>query len=252
MTPQDFDRLSAYIDHQLSPAEKIKLEARLEREAELSKTLADLRLTRRLLQNLPMLKPPRNFTLTQAQAQATARPRFQLFPALRLATALAGFAFVFLLAVDLFALQNSGGTTAPAMEQALQSTEPTGTVETGTAGGADASMTEAPPAVSPLSAETPTPAAEISTAAADVSATPDPDASRSALAPIPTETPLVTAYALDGTSESDATTQPTNDVYYATPEPPPVPDLLTVRYLEIGLGLLTVLLALAAWWWRNR
>lgn len=249
MTPQDFNQLSAYLDNQLSRAEKTKLEARLGREPDLQKTLADLRLTRRMLRSLPTVKPPRNFTLTRAQAQATSRPRWQLFPALRLATALAGFAFVFLLAVDLFALQNqAGGTTAAPMESALKSTEPTDTVETSAAGGAEAS-TEVPPAVSQLTAETPTPAAEINIAAADVSATPtpDPDASRSAFAPAPTETPLALAY--DGTTtEEDTAFYATGADGTATPNPA----WPTVRYFEIGLGILTLLLALAAWWWRSR
>lgn len=249
MTPQDFEQLSAYLDQQLSLADKTKLEARLGREPDLQKTLADLRLTRRMLRSLPTVKPPRNFTLTRAQAQATARPRFQLFPALRLATALAGFAFVFLLAVDLLALQNpAGGTTAAPMESALKSTEPTDTVETSVASGAEA-MTEAPPAISQVTAETPTPAPEISVAAADVSATPtpDPDASRSAFAPAPTETPLALAY--DGTATEEET------AFYATGADETVvsaPAWPTLRYFEIGLGILTLLLALATWGWRNR
>lgn len=251
ITPQDLNRLSAYIDNQLSPAEKTKLESRLGHETELQQALTDLRLTRRMLRSLPTIKPPRNFTLTRAQAQAAARPRFQLFPALRLATALAGFAFVFLLAVDLLALQNSAGeTAAPALEQALKSTEPTETVETSAAGGVGAeTLTEAPPPASPLNAETPTPAPELSIAAADLSATPtpDPNASRSVLVSTPTETPLVLAYNLTTTEEATA--------YFAEGDDEaasPTPSWPTVRYLEIALGLLTVLLAVAAWWWRNR
>ncbi len=42
-TAQDFDRLSAYLDNQLSPAEKAGLEARLEHEPELKAALDDLR-----------------------------------------------------------------------------------------------------------------------------------------------------------------------------------------------------------------
>jgi hypothetical protein len=256
MTPQDFDQLSAYLDQQLSPAETTKLEARLGREPDLQKTLADLRLTRRMLRSLPTLKPPRNFTLTRAQAGAAARPRLQLFPALRLATALAGFAFVFLLAVDLLALRNNAaGTAAPVIESAIKSAEPTWTLDADTtsgAGGSEEATTAVPPAVSPLVAETPTP--EVSIAAADLSATPtpDPDASRSALATVPTETPFETAYTLDGAIEEDATTQSTGEGYYTGTDPAPTPGWPLVRYFEIGLGLVTLLLALAAWWWRNR
>jgi hypothetical protein len=244
MTPQDFDQLSAYIDNQLSPAEKARLEARLEREPDLQTTLADLRLTRRMLRSLPTLKPPRNFTLSRAHAQVAARPRFQLFPALRLATALAGLAFVFVLAVDLLIVRGSGGVAAPAMEQALKSAEPT---EAGAAGGAEP-PTEAPLAAYPPLAETPTPAtAEVAIAAADVSATPTPEAevSRSALT-APTETPMTSAYDTV-TLEAEGTAG-----YYADEDGTIDQRWPTVRYFEIGLGVLTVLLALAAWWWRNR
>lgn len=247
ITPQDFDRLSAYMDNQLSPAEKAKLESRLAAETELQQALADLRLTRRMLRSLPTIKPPRNFTLTRAQAHA--RPRFQLFPALRLATALAGFAFIFLLAVDLLALQYSAGGTVTAPQDAALKSTSTETVETlAESAGAEAA-TEAPPAAYPL-AETPTPEMSVAAADASVTPTPDPDVSRSALTVAPTETPLVTAYSFGVTIEGDGTTQPTDESYYAPPELAD-PTWPVVRYFQIGLGLLTVVLALAAWRWRN-
>src|SRR3990172_1219271 len=87
-TPRDLDRLSAYLDNQLSPAEKAGLEARLAGEPGLRSALTDLRVTVRLLRALPTVKPPRSFTLTAAQAEAVRRPRgLRLFPALRLAPA---------------------------------------------------------------------------------------------------------------------------------------------------------------------
>src|SRR3990172_6267390 len=73
-TPQDFDRLSAYLDKQLSPAEKAGLETRLEREPELKAALDDLRMTVRALRSLPAVKPPRNFTISQAQARPPPPP----------------------------------------------------------------------------------------------------------------------------------------------------------------------------------
>lgn len=99
ISEQDFERLSAYIDNQLSPAEKSALDARLSREPELQATLLDLRRQVRALRYLPRLKPPRSFTLTQAQAQALRRPAQgfpSFFPALRLATSLSAVAFAIL------------------------------------------------------------------------------------------------------------------------------------------------------------
>ena len=81
--PQDFDRLSAYIDNQLSARERAELESRLAREPELQATLGDLQRTVRVLRLLPVVKPPRRFTLTPAMVAASrlarrcgCRPRF--------------------------------------------------------------------------------------------------------------------------------------------------------------------------------
>ena len=48
-TPPDFDRLSAYLDKQLAPAETAALEQRLAREPELQATLDELRANARRL-----------------------------------------------------------------------------------------------------------------------------------------------------------------------------------------------------------
>lgn len=104
ISEQDFDQLSAYLDNQLSPKEKLALEARLLVEPELKATLRQLRLQARALRDLPKVKVPRNFTLTAKQAEAIRPPRrsfFEtLFPAFRLATSLSATAFVVLLTVS--------------------------------------------------------------------------------------------------------------------------------------------------------
>lgn len=104
MTPNDFELLTAYLDQQLSPRDKAAFESRLKRDAELRQTLADLRLNRVALRNLPRLKPPRHFTLSRAQAEAIRKPRRRglplLFGALRLATALGALSFMVLLGAD--------------------------------------------------------------------------------------------------------------------------------------------------------
>src|SRR5262249_53433290 len=54
---QDFERLSAYIDNELEPAEKADLEARLATEPELKAGLDDLRRMVSALRALPIIKP---------------------------------------------------------------------------------------------------------------------------------------------------------------------------------------------------
>lgn len=61
---RDWEALSGYLDGQLSDRERTRLETRLERDPELHTALEELRQTRGLLQNLPILRPPRNYTLT--------------------------------------------------------------------------------------------------------------------------------------------------------------------------------------------
>ncbi len=110
ISSQDFDRLSAYIDNQLSAKEKAALEARLAREPELQATLNELRQTVQALRSLPVVKPPRNFMLSAKQVQA--EPRRQWFPALRLATSLAGLLLVLVFAGDF--IFRSAPTMSPA------------------------------------------------------------------------------------------------------------------------------------------
>lgn len=101
ISAQDFERLSAYLDDELPPRERARLEAQLGQDAELNGALNDLRRQSRALRDLPRVKPPRSFTLTQARAEALRAPRRSIFdrffPALRLATSLSAAAFAVVL-----------------------------------------------------------------------------------------------------------------------------------------------------------
>jgi anti-sigma factor RsiW len=73
MTEQDFELLSAYLDGDLSDADRAALEARLAAEPELRRELEALRQTVALVRSLPELKAPRSYALTAAAlAQAGA------------------------------------------------------------------------------------------------------------------------------------------------------------------------------------
>src|SRR3989338_8072522 len=56
--PRDLDRLSAYLDGQLSASEKARLEARLRSEADLREALDGLRRGQTALRGLPAPPPP--------------------------------------------------------------------------------------------------------------------------------------------------------------------------------------------------
>jgi hypothetical protein len=273
-TPQDFDRLSAYLDKQLSPVEKAGLEARLEREPELKAALDDFRMTVRALRSLPAVKPPRNFTISQAQARAIAPPR-RVFPALRLATALAAFVFVAVIVGD-FATNLASPAAAPEVPVTVVAQKSAAPTET----------------LAPLAA-----AQEAITVTREVSADSAGATTSSANATAESGTPPVSAFALPAPtvtagggaggetplgalptlapSATEEGRQRAAETVTATPEPelaaplvvngaptpaPSSPEaqsptrtaLPLFRYTEVGLALLTVLLAIAAWFLRGR
>ncbi len=85
---RDVERLSAYLDGELSQAERARLESRLARDAGLSAALDELRATRALLRRTPRRRAPRNFTLTPKMA-GLRPPLPRAIPVLRLASVLA-------------------------------------------------------------------------------------------------------------------------------------------------------------------
>lgn len=66
LNPQDYELLSAYIDGELSAVEQSALEQRLAEDTRLHQEYTSLRNMVRLVNQLPTLKAPRDYTLTQA------------------------------------------------------------------------------------------------------------------------------------------------------------------------------------------
>jgi anti-sigma factor RsiW len=102
---RDWEALSAYLDGQLNPKQRARLDTRLQDSAELRTALDQLRKTRTLLRSQPRLRAPRNFTLTPEMAGLhtgrRALPSF--YPALRLAFTLATVLVMVLFVGELFA-----------------------------------------------------------------------------------------------------------------------------------------------------
>jgi hypothetical protein len=127
ISSRDLERLSAYLDGQLSRAEVARLEARLRDEALLREALDGLRQAKAALASLPSLRPPRNFTLTREMAGV--RPQRRAYPALRLATAIATVAFLAVSGLDVLSrgagrFAPGASAPAPAAEELLQAAEP--------------------------------------------------------------------------------------------------------------------------------
>jgi hypothetical protein len=260
ISDQDFERLSAYVDNELPAAEKSALEARLAREPELKSALDDLRLNVRALRSLPVLKPPRNFTLSAEQAQAIRPPKrspgLAWLPVLRLATAAATFLFVAVLGLD---LMSAGNLVRPQMVEQTQVMESAmqapAASESKAADVNGTPLAEALPYAAPLVEESGTPAPTgpmgITTSGAggaesgtpEMTGTPEP-AARNALSA--TETPdEATAVALaQGTYPAPPSDDAAAD---AVTVPSPEPATSVWRRWTIGLGVLTAALALTTW-----
>ena len=96
--------LSAYIDGELAPAQKARVEAHLAECEECAQNLHTLRQTVSLLGQLPAMKAPRSFVIREAQVAPRRPAGFRwtwAYPALQGATTLAFLLFVVVFAGDL-------------------------------------------------------------------------------------------------------------------------------------------------------
>ena len=125
ISSRDWKTLSAYVDGQLRPRARARFEARLQTDPSLRVAVDELRRTRSVLRSLPRLRAPRNFILTPQMAGQPQMAATRLYPAFRLASALASLLFVLVVTVDFL---GAGGlataslkeAVAPQMEMVLQ------------------------------------------------------------------------------------------------------------------------------------
>lgn len=96
------ERLNAYLDGALSAHEQRRFEQELDRDADLRADLEQLRWVKLSVQELPRVRAPRNFVLDPAVygQKKPAPPNWNLYPGLRVATALTAFFLVLTLALD--------------------------------------------------------------------------------------------------------------------------------------------------------
>ncbi len=118
---RDVEQLSAFLDGQLSQAEKTRLEARIRSDPALAAALADLRQSRAILRRTPKRRVPRNFTLTPKMA-GIRPPVPRAVPALSWASAVAMLMFVLTLGTNLLG-QLSFGAAAPMQAAAPMTNE---------------------------------------------------------------------------------------------------------------------------------
>ncbi|MCO5195338.1 MAG: zf-HC2 domain-containing protein [Anaerolineae bacterium] len=96
------ERITAYVDGELTPAQRAAIEAEMARDPQLQADIIALQRLRGAVRRLPRRPVPRNFVLDPSQFRAPAATRSQrAYPTLRVATALAGIAFIFLFTLTL-------------------------------------------------------------------------------------------------------------------------------------------------------
>lgn len=126
ITPKDLEKLSAYLDGQLSVKEREKLETRLAQETHLNTALLEIEQTRHLLKQARTYRVPRNFTLTPEMAgQIKPARRPFAFPALSISSALATLVLVFSLLFEVLPSTNLANymQAEPVMEYAMDTAE---------------------------------------------------------------------------------------------------------------------------------
>ncbi len=264
---RDLERLSAYLDGQLSDSERSALHERLQREAPLALALEELRQVREALRALPPVRLPRNFTLTPEMA-GQARPRTSRGFAFAWGSAFATLALAVVAVADLAggglmaarqaapAMQAAELQVAPALTAAPAGPLPRAAADNQTDQSSLGESTALSGAQAGYGAATETASAPLlaQEKSSAPTATPEPVESYRYSAPItPTPIPTTGAEALStlgGGAESPTPAPP-------APPPPmesaasvptaPAPAVVSpLRLIEAGLALLALGLALAA------
>lgn len=139
--PVSDEELSAYVDDQLSPADRARVEAHLDGCAACRDSLEELRAVKSALGSLPGVPAPRSFALREADVQpqqpAAAGGLARAVPLLSGVTAAAVIAFGVLVGVDLRS-SGSGG----AADEAFQTSSEDGDAVPDAAAGGDAAESD--------------------------------------------------------------------------------------------------------------
>lgn len=112
---KNWEALSAYLDGELSEKERLKLENTFKEIPDLNFELEELKQVRDLIQNQPLIRSPRSFSLTQEMVgiRPLNRGVFNAYPILSSISVMASLLFVFVLIADLV-VPKTGVSVQPA------------------------------------------------------------------------------------------------------------------------------------------
>jgi hypothetical protein len=273
---RELEKLSVYLDGELNPRETRKLEARLQADPSLRRALRELQVITESMRALPQVKLPRSFILSPEMVGMPQRKGS--YPILRLATALAAFAFVVLVGADVFSSTLSGAMPARSFDQAVAEAPAVAERELADAAKSeavelDAEMEKAP-ADMLAGAEAPAeeaageglaltePAAEQEDAAAEerILGESEVPAEPQAVIPemtVPAEDEARLAYSATALPDLDAMANqveqadPMTVETFEQPESSPRTPVFWIRGIEIGLAALTLVLGALTLWARK-
>ncbi len=104
------EAISAYLDNELSAVEKRRFEKQMAADAGLRHDVEQQRFIKLNVSRLPSLKAPRRFTLDpQRYGRPVAQGYFKLYPAMRVATVLAGIFFVLAIGIEFLNFSSRSG-----------------------------------------------------------------------------------------------------------------------------------------------
>jgi hypothetical protein len=118
--------LTAYLDGALTSKQRQQVESDLAQDEGLAAELDEMRLLQQEMRQLPQRRVRRNFTLDPAlYGRPRREPLVQAYPALRTATVMAAFLFIFVLAANIFLAGGVGmmSSAEPAAVEAVRSDE---------------------------------------------------------------------------------------------------------------------------------
>jgi len=113
LSSKDWELISSYLDDELTPHEKTRVEERLKSRPEYREALEGLQRTKAILHRAPVRRVPRNFTLTAAMVPPVKAPRWTF--TMQWSSAVAA-----LVAVFVFAYQLVPGLSTGAMRTASE------------------------------------------------------------------------------------------------------------------------------------
>ena len=122
LSDRDYELISAYLDGEVDIRQKKVIEDRLAEDAQFKSAYEQLSRTRRLMRSQPLLRAPRNYTLSPKMvlASQTSPKAFLPFPLLlRTVSALASLVFLILFGLNWITASRMMSVAAPASSEVL-------------------------------------------------------------------------------------------------------------------------------------